>query len=259
MNIYAVNLDRSPERYEEFKAINAPVLAAVVRQSAVDGSTLDTEKLVEHGLVDRAVLRTYTPGALGYALTHLGLWHHAAERGEDITLCDDDAIFNRYFIEASATAVARLQDGWDLILWGWNFDSHLTFELLPNVSFCWSVFDQNAMRQGVSQFIEQEIDLRFFRLLRAFGTPCYSVSPNGARLLQQHCFPLRPMPIYSPILKQIVPNNGIDIMMNQLYSQMRAFVSFPPLVITKNDHRISTVQTGASLADLRRARGTVRR
>jgi hypothetical protein len=30
--------------------------------------------------------------------------------------------------------------------------------------------------------------------------------------------------------------------MNEAYPKMRSLVSFPPLVITKNDHAISTIQ-----------------
>jgi hypothetical protein len=38
--------------------------------------------------------------------------------------------------------------------------------------------------------------------------------------------------------------------MNALYPDIRAFVSIPPLVITKNDRGTSTIQTGTALADL---------
>jgi glycosyl transferase, family 25 len=128
------------------------------------------------------------------------------------------------------------------VLWGWNFDSILYFDLLPGISSCVSLFDQQAMRSGVESFQVQPILPRLFRLLRAFGIPCYSISPKGAQLLRGHCLPLREMPVFFPGLNREIPNNGIDIMTNDAYPRINAYVSFPPLVITKNEHERTTIQ-----------------
>ena len=253
MKIHVLNLDRDAERFEEFSAVNLQLVPSVVRYPAIDGATVDTDLLVEQKVIDRRILQTYTPGALGYALGHLALWQHAVETGEWITLCDDDAIFNRGILDSASAAISQLDGQWDLILWGWNFDAPMTFELLPGVSTGRIVCDQDSMRAGVPRFVEQTIDFRLFRLMRAFGTPCYSISPKGAAGLRQHCLPLRPMPLYSPVLQRFFPNNGIDMMMNALYPEISAFVSIPPLVVTKNDHDKSTIQTGRTLAELRDA------
>jgi hypothetical protein len=39
-----------------------------------------------------------------------------------------------------------------------------------------------------------------------------------------------------------LPNVGIDVVMNEAYSNLNAFVSFPPLAVTKNDHSVSTIR-----------------
>jgi hypothetical protein len=79
-------------------------------------------------------------------------------------------------------------------------------------------------------------------LQRSLGTVCQSVSPAGAAKLLRHCLPIRPMEAFYPILNRSLPNTGIDNMMNDLYPQMNAYVSLPPLVITKNESASSTVQ-----------------
>ena len=139
-------------------------------------------------------------------------------------------------------------------MWGWNFDFPATFDLLPGVSFCRSMCDQQTARAGLARFVEQDIDPRLYRLRRAIGTPCYSVSPAGAERLRRHCLPLRPMPIHFPVIRHTMANVGIDIMMTHLYPAIEAYLSFPPLVVTPNDARVSTIQTGVSLADLQERR-----
>ena len=78
-----------------------------------------------------------------------------------------------------------------------------------------------------------------FRLHRALGSPCYSVSPKGAGLLRGHCFPLRAMTLPLPG-RRVVPGRGIDMTMNEAYPRLQAFACVPPLVITENDHANST-------------------
>jgi hypothetical protein len=79
-------------------------------------------------------------------------------------------------------------------------------------------------------------------LQRSLGTVCQSISPTGAAKLLKHCLPIRPMEVFYPILNRSLQNTGIDNMMNDLYPQINAFVSLPPLVVTKNEHGSSTVQ-----------------
>jgi len=241
MFIALINLDRSPDRLAEFARWNAH-LPAVTRFAAVDGASLDPEKLVADGVIERGILTTYTKGALGAACSHLGLWAMAIEQARAITICEDDAILNRHFPEAAEAAMAELPADWDLILWAWNFDSYLGFDLLPGVSTCLAAFDQHAMRAGAERFQDEQPSPRLYRLLRAFGTPCYTISPKGAALLRRQCLPVREMSVYFPGLERYLPNTGLDIMMNDAYPRLRAFVSFPPLAITPNRHEISTIQ-----------------
>ena len=238
MYIYVINLDRSPERLESFNRANAH-LPQIQRFSAIDGNMADRTELAAAGVVDASL--QYTDGAIGCALSHLFFWNAASEQDEQITICEDDSIFHRNFVALASQAIEGLRADWDLVMWGWNFDSILLFEV-PGLSECLSTFSQDQLRQNASQFQDLTFVPTCYRLLRAFGTVCYTISPRGARKLREHGVPIRPFTVPIPMINPAFPNNGIDIVMNRAYPDINAYVSFPPLVITKNEHDVSTVR-----------------
>jgi len=182
---------------------------------------------------------------LGCAFSHLGQWELASKEENPITLAEDDAIFHKKFELLASKVVASLPADWDIIQWGWNFDSILAFDLLPGVSSCVSAFDQVGLRDNVSAYQTLALNPVPYRLQRSLGTVCQSVSPAGAARLLRHCLPIRPMETFYPLLNRTLPNTGIDNMMNELYSKINAYVCIPPLVITTNELTLSTVQTPA--------------
>ena len=238
MDIHVINLDRSEARLREFRRLNAH-LPEIRRFAAIDGSAVDRQELVE-SLTMTADL-PYTDGAVGCALSHLSFWERAKTDGKPVTVCEDDAIFHREFLQRASHLRSTVEPDWDLIMWGWNFDSILYFDLMPGVSPCLARFSQEYLRSGVETFQNSPIAPALFRLFRAFGTVCYSVSSRGAKQLLQRALPLRPLKIDFPTINPEFPNNGIDKAMNDLYPELNAYVSFPPLVITKNEHDQSTV------------------
>jgi glycosyl transferase, family 25 len=239
MDTYVINLDRSEDRLREFRRQNNH-MPEIHRFSAIDGSTIDRDRLIESNTFAPGL--HYTDGAVGAALSHLFFWEAAKSENAAITVCEDDAILHRRFPDLSARFLAALDDDWDLVLWGWNFDSILLFDLMPGVSPCLATFNQEQMRAGAQIFQELSIVPRPFRLFRAFGTVCYTISPRGAEKLLKSSLPLRPLKVEFPRVSPEFPNNGIDIAMNDAYPAMKAFVSIPPLAITRNEHAISTVQ-----------------
>lgn len=242
MRIHLINLDRSTDRLAEFRRRNAH-LPDVERFTAVDGKAQDAASLVARGLFEPGVPEVYGPGAVGAALSHLALWTKAVEHNETLTVCEDDAVFNHAFVATAERVIAALPSDWDFILWGWNFDAHLLFELIPGVSPCLCRFDEAQMRAGVGAFQSGAIAAQSFKLLRALGIPCYSISAKGARALKARCVPSTRIKVHFPGLERHLPNFGIDIMMNHAFPEIKAFVGFPPLVITPNELKRSTIQS----------------
>ncbi|HUO20074.1 MAG TPA: glycosyltransferase family 25 protein [Steroidobacteraceae bacterium] len=239
--IVVINLDRSAERLATFKAQNGFV-GGLERFAAVDGRAVNRAQLQQAGFLDPAV--TYTDGALGAALSHFTLWEEAAADGIALTVCEDDAVLNRGFQHRAAGLLAALPEDWDIVLWGWNFDSVLIVDGLPGVSECLIQSDQASLRTRLDRFQALELEPRALRLLHAFGMLCYSVTPGGARKLLAACWPIRAMQVAVRGLAAPLPNYGFDVMCNAAYRQLKAYVAFPPLAVSPNDHAVSLVQTG---------------
>ena len=239
MDVHVINLDRTYERLTSFRANNQH-LNSIVRFAAVDGGTIPLQQLAARGIFS-ADAPSYSNGAIGCALSHLSLWEQAAQQSGPFTVAEDDAILNRNFEIEAHTLLQTLPLDWDIMLWGWNFDSILLFDFLPGISPCLGAFSEPELRAHTEEFQQLEVKPRAYRLQRAFGTLAYSVSPTGARKLTRHCLPIRKMDVFCPGLNRSVSNFGIDVMINALYPNINAYVSFPPLAVSRNEKTSSTV------------------
>jgi glycosyl transferase, family 25 len=233
--INLINLDKSTDRLAEFIAVNGH-LQQVGRWSAVDGSRLDIPALIRDRTIDKEIMRVYSKGSLGAALSHVGLWDHAIASDAPLTICEDDAIFHRRFEPHAEAIMKALPGDCDIILWGWNFDAVMMFSMLPGVSPCLARFDQTAMQAAIERFQSLTLAPQPFRLLTAFGIMCYTIFPKGARALKEFYLPIREMKIFVPGLNREIPNYGVDVAMAGAYPRLNAFVCFPPIVISKNEH-----------------------
>jgi GR25 family glycosyltransferase involved in LPS biosynthesis len=244
IHTYVINLERCTERLDEFRRVNKH-LPEIHRFAALEGTAADRMSLVGDRIITPDL--RYSDGALGCAVSHLFFWDAAISAQESITVAEDDAVFHRNFPGQSESLLRDLSPDWDLVMWGWNFDSILLFDLVPGVSQCLSTFDQDGLRRGVEAFVNTPSSPRLFRLFRCFGTICYTISPNGAKRMKDRCLPLRPIAVDFPMVNSAFPNNGIDIAMNSAYGDVNAFVCFPPLVVTKNEHAASTVRENTAV------------
>lgn len=248
MHVHFVNLDRSTQRLAEFKATNSH-LKEVTRIPAIEESLIDLGALEQQGLIKGDILSMYPIGGLCRALTDLAFWTRTIESGKPQTIADDDAIFNLNFDTCAPELIKSLPPDWDLVLWGFNFDLFMIFEMLPGVTHCTGQFDQDRMRLNTRKFQELSIVPRAHKLIWSFGMTSYTVSPKGAQFLKEKCFPLQPLLIPCPEGFRTPPHSyhyrtvGIDNTINGLYKQMNAYVCFPPLVISRNEPTKSTIQS----------------
>jgi GR25 family glycosyltransferase involved in LPS biosynthesis len=241
MQINLINLDRSPERLAEFTRANR-FLPQIRRVQAVEGRSVDLPALIAAGVFAADI--AWTPGAIGNALSHLRLWDEAIATRKAITVCEDDAVFNRHFVTSARGLLHALPAGWDYMLWGWNFDVYTAFELVRGAGNCIAHLDQNTLVGGLGEYQKQRFAPQPFRLIRAFGAPCYTISPKGAAALKQACLPFRGSPIALPEVKGSLVARGWDVQLCQAFSVLDAYLCFPPLVVTPNDPALSTVLPG---------------
>jgi len=230
-----ISLERSAERRAEFCRRNAHLdfeFAAGVDAMALSKSAITDTGLFEPGL-------PYTIGAHGAALSHYRMWTEAQNNGQALTVAEDDAIFRMDFAAAHNALLESLDD-WDVVLWGWNLDSVMALETMPGMTAA-MYFDFGRMLERIEDFQALSMRPSLFRLDKCFGLPAYSISPAGAAKLKAHCFPLTRYSVNFPLLGDVT-NYGIDVATARAYPHIKAFVSFPPLAITRNDQAITTIQ-----------------
>ena len=233
-----INLDRSTERLETFYRVNKHI-KDVERFSAIEGKGL-RQPLKQSGLLLEGV--DYSDGALGCALSHAEQWRRAVSSGEALTVIEDDAVFCKNFEEEHKRLLKTLPETWDIILWGYNFDTPLSYNFLPGASICTVLLDQVALRKNIVSYPQASVKGKLFKLLRTLGIVCYSISPKGAQKFLEFCFPIRAMETWHPALMDLILNKGVDNPMAALYPKVDAYVCIPPLVVTANDKETSTVQ-----------------
>jgi GR25 family glycosyltransferase involved in LPS biosynthesis len=243
--IKVVSLARSKDRRAAFEANNAHLEFDFF--DAVDGSKL-TEQQLEDPRHFVHPLQFPSLGAYGCALSHLALWEQAAEQDRVLTVVEDDAIFRLDFAQASRRVLGLLPDGWDIVLWGWNFDSILSLMSLAGVSPAVLKFDQDLLRENLEAFRSSTEPSYPLGLDRCCGIPAYTISPAGARKFKAECFPMKDFHIYFPVMNRKIANTGVDMAMARTYSITKSYVAFPPLVVSPNDPRITTIQAPASAA-----------
>jgi protein YibB len=239
--IHVINLDRTPRRLAEFQRRNAH-LSNVERFRAVDGRTLDREKLIKDGVITADCI--YTAGNVGCAISHFTLWRKAVEEDRPITVAEDDAIFSQNFAGRSREFLEGLPKDWDFVQWGWVFQQRVWVQTIPQILNTTMIFDQDQLRRHIDDFQSHDLAPTPLRLGHSFGTVCYSVSPKGARALLEHCTPLSGKLIEFPGFGVVIENKGIDCMMNGVYPSLKAFISVPPLAVTEHREEETTTREG---------------
>lgn len=237
--VKVISLERSIERRDHFK-INNPYLDYEFI-NGIDGQLLTNDDINN----SRHFLKPLpfpSMGAYGVALSHLSLWNKAIQEKMPITIAEDDAIFRYDFHSRSEEIILQLPVDWDIVLWGWNFDSILSLLSMINFSPAVVLFNQDMLRNNIDNFKLEKTNSYPLKLDKCFGIPAYTISSKGAELFKSLCFPLKNFELFFPVLNRNISNTGIDIAMNKIYSTTGSFVSFPPLAITKNEHNISTIQ-----------------
>jgi glycosyl transferase, family 25 len=230
--IRVISLARQQERRSLFLRRNAHVPTTFF--DAVDGSTLSEDQIRASGLFLPEVARTYHAHSYGAAISHWHLWKEAAASVVPTTIAEDDALLRHDFEARSEALMATLPSDWDIVLWGWNFDSVLCIWPIGDVSPAVVLFDEPRLRESPESFQAVATPVQAFRLERAFGLPVYTLSPAGAAKMLDLCFPQAGYSVWIPIFDKYLPNVGIDVSMNAAYPKTHSFACFPPLAVTPN-------------------------
>lgn len=241
MDIFVISLKRSQDRKNEFDKNNSQYLKNYTYFEAVDGKTIDVNSL-GNKIFKKGTLY-YTPGALGVALSHLALWEKCIELNKPIIVMEDDLIVcNNFHKYVNNIMNNMLPKDWDIVQLSYNYDSILCYK---NTIYeqCNCTFNKTKMsKSDIEKFVTTKVNTTISKLIYCFGTSCYIVSPKGARILKEKCFPLSNSSLNIPYLNKLMCYT-IDCMMNTAYKDMEAYVVINPFVMTPHicDDYVSTI------------------
>lgn len=234
-----ISLRRTPQRLEQFSAANGHLDVRFEVLDAVDGLSLDRDELSRSGLVDAGM--SWSPGAIGAALSHRMCWLRAAESGRPVCIFEDDAVLRNDFAGSAIATIESLPLDWDILHFGFNVDSLLGVQLGPGLEANGDFDLKYLTPADLDRFAASTGPALPFKLNNVFGTCAYAVSPAGAQKLLDGCFPLASRLVIVNSHRTSIWAQTADVLMNALYGDIGAYVCLPPIAMPINDKASSTV------------------
>lgn len=227
MDIHVISLKKSIDRRNAFDKLNKQYIKYKY-YDAIDGSTLDVNTdIIKDGTTG------YNKRCIGCAMSHLNLWNKCIENNKPMIIMEDDVFVSKDFNTHLKTIIDMLPTKWDIVQLCYNTDSILGFSN-TNFEDCYSFFTKNKFNDNdIHNFQQSQIHPTVVKLKMLFGIGCYIITPNGANILKNKCFPLDDRIINIPLIGP-VKSYGIDIIMNDVYKDIDAFVCPIPFVMPKH-------------------------
>ncbi|HEV8678263.1 MAG TPA: tetratricopeptide repeat protein [Stellaceae bacterium] len=236
---YVISLARRPDRRERFFRWNANKGFDIAVFDAVDGQKLRRDELVRNNLIEEGL--AFSDGFLGSAMSHKALWETCVAQKRPIMVLEDDVFLPDSLKDWIGPSLAELRQRCDILYLGYNRDAIVSFGYggsdWCNIAFEPSpvAFDHEARQHNSWSDRNSHcfVDMRL-----AWGIIAYMISPRGARLLLDHCFPMTgkiPVRMYGQ--GRVLIPYGIDGIMNTVIQRglIKARAVFPPLVIGPNE------------------------
>ena len=228
MDIFVISLKDSINRKKSFDKLNSHINYKYF--TAVNGkelSSLEKKKIVDNNAIG------YTDPAIGCAMSHLSLWNKCIELKKPIIIMEDDLFVSNYFYKYLDSVLKMLPENWHILQLCYNCDSILGFSN-TNFENAFTFFGKNKFNdKDIDEFKKIKINPTIAKLNLQFGTGCYAITPDGAKILKQKCFPMDNRLINVPMIGEI-KSFTLDAMMNNSYKYLNSFVCPIPFVMTKH-------------------------
>ncbi len=227
MDIIVISLKTSVKRRTDFDKLNK-IYINYEYFDAIDGNVLP-----HHNDIVKKNVSRYSSGAIGCAMSHLHLWNLCIEQNKPIIIMEDDAFVSWNFNKHLESVMTMLPKDWHILQLCYNCDSILGYSN-TNFEDAYSSFTQTKFNdEDIPNFQKSEIHPTIAKLKMSFGLGCYALTPAGARILKNRCFPMDNRIINIPLVGRIKAYT-IDCMMNDVYPHINAYVCPIPFVMTKH-------------------------
>jgi GR25 family glycosyltransferase involved in LPS biosynthesis/tetratricopeptide (TPR) repeat protein len=235
--VAVITMDAASERFAAFSEANAHLISRLEPWQGVDGRRLDWRQAVVSGLYSEAGLQVkgLTAGTIGCAASHRRLWESCLISGKPLLILEDDVVTHPGLVRFIEDHRARLE-GCHIALFGCNTDSVLQARTAQGLTLTCAMQPAHPPQDWIAGALENTDPDRatFLDLIKACGLCSYMLTPEGARFLLEHCFPLSEITTFMPLLPRQLPGIAIDWRLCDLYDQMRALIVYPFLAFTPN-------------------------
>jgi GR25 family glycosyltransferase involved in LPS biosynthesis len=251
LRVFVINLDRSPERLEQFLADNTMPGLEFVRVVGIEGQTLDRSDLVKRNIIAADLL--YSNNSVGCSLSHLNCWQQIIKEGKTAVVCEDDAILRKDFV-ALHRQFGALVEQQDIVFWSYSFGLHMTYEV-PGLGEFNLIGDEKHLgsAERVAEFQAATVPTALYRPRRIWGLACYTITPRGAERLLKLVLPLRNGKIdvsyrsglWAEPVSCSFPNLSLDTDVGLIHiDQIMARVAVPPIAVHRAGDNVSTIDFG---------------
>jgi glycosyl transferase family 25 len=231
----AITLDAQGSRFNDFTRNNKHL--NITPFQAVRGDELAKEEIVKQRLAtdDLASTTLLTSGAIGCAASHKAIWEKSVKETKSYFAMEDDCYTHPKINDFIATNIDRLTNA-DICFFGINTDSILV-STSPQGLTSVSLFEPKHpspewIAKSLSKTSANRVELH--RLIKAFGSCAYFISPKGAQKLIERIFPLSLKTTNIPLISQRMPAISIDRSGCAIYAEIEALICKPFLAYTPN-------------------------
>ncbi len=208
-SIYAINMDKSQDRWLEIQTLAKQAKVPIKRWKAVDGSQIKEDDVRKWG-VSKLIVRHTTekkqPGVVGVFLSHKTLLKHletqTANSGDAHLILEDDAYIPSDFWKQWNSLAAEIPSDWDIVQLG------VTYPNLKPKRGCKRLHQHMGDRGNVGAF-------------------AYVVKHSSLQKINAHMSYM-----YDPI----------DVMIRNKQNEWKIYYAWPE-ICTHNDHGNSTIVT----------------
>jgi GR25 family glycosyltransferase involved in LPS biosynthesis len=186
---------------------------------------------------------TWPMGSICCGLAHFEVLQECIRTNEPVSIFEDDAILREDFDEKSTDLINQIEGEWDIIQWGFNWDSIIYFRLMGKEGpVCHAEQMAELEKFDFEKFKKSTDKSQLFPLVSTFGMHAYTVSPVGAKKILE---------FFPKISNHLVDNfdllgvrywcSSVDMVLNSFYNTNNAFISIPPLSYVVNDKTTSAI------------------
>jgi len=199
--VWVLNLDRRPDRIEDFKKV-VPSGLSWERFPAVDGSKIQMNRWLDKLFEPNDF--NWRKGVIGCALSHIMMWKEISNKNEPYLILEDDITFENNFMEKLLYLLENTDPDWDILFLG-----HFFYDEKNN---------KNDQELKASRWSREKASS-----LSMGGTIGYLIKPSGALKLLD-------------FVNQKGITNGIDwVMLKAIdsvskYGQLKFYYSEPKII-----------------------------